>query len=57
MSKGFDPQEVVQIIKGIMATGKVCCLEVCEINPLLDEKGNIMAETAFNVIDQLFKDV
>ena len=57
VSKGFDPQEVVQIIKGVMATGKVCCLEVCEINPLLDEKGNIMAETAFKVIDQLFKDV
>ena len=55
VSKGFDPQEVIAIIQAVLATGKVCSLEVCEINPLLDEKGNKMAETAFEVIDQLFK--
>lgn len=55
VSKGFDPQEVIAIIQAILATGKVCSLEVCEINPLLDEKGNKMAETAFEVIDQIFK--
>lgn len=55
VSKGFDPQEVIAIIQAVLATGKVCSLEVCEINPLLDEKGNKMAETAFEVINQLFK--
>lgn len=55
VSKGFDPQEVIAVIQAVLATGKVCSLEVCEINPLLDEKGNKMAETAFEVIDQLFK--
>ena len=55
VSKGFDPQEVITIIQTVLDTGKVCSLEVCEINPLLDEKGNKMAETAFEVIDQLFK--
>lgn len=55
VSKGFDPQEVIAIIQALLATGKVAALEVCEINPLLDEKGNKMAETAFEVMDQLFK--
>lgn len=54
VSKGFDPQEVIAIIEGLLTTTKVCCLEVCEINPLLDEKGNKMAETAFDVINHIF---
>lgn len=51
VSKGFDPDEVVQIINRLIKTGKVACLEVTEVNPLLDEKGNKMAETAFEVLD------
>jgi arginase len=54
VSKGFDPEEIIALIKGFMASEKVSCLEVCEINPLLDEKGNKMAETAFDIIDALF---
>jgi arginase len=53
VSKGFDPDEVVAIIQNLLHTGKVVCLEVVEINPLLDTKGNKMAETAFDIIDQL----
>jgi arginase len=49
--KGFDQYEVIQIIQGILSCGKVACLEVVEINPLLDNKGNKMAETAFEVIE------
>jgi len=49
--KGFDPQEAVDIIKGIVASGKVCCMEVAEVNPLLDTRGNRMAETAFSVLE------
>ena len=56
VEKGFDPQEVIQLIRAFMATDKVVSLEVSEINPLLDEKGNKMAETAFEVIQQLFDD-
>jgi len=29
-------------------------LEICEINPLLDEKGNRMAEAAFEVVQGVF---
>ena len=53
VSKGFDPEEVKAIIKGLFDTGKVVCLEVTEVNPLLDNKGNVMAETAFDVLDEI----
>jgi arginase len=51
VSKGFDVVEVKQIIEGIVSSGKVACLEVVEVNPTLDNKGNRMAETAFDVLD------
>lgn len=53
VSKGFDPEEVKAIIKGLFDTGKVVCLELTEVNPLLDNKGNVMAETAFDVLDEV----
>ncbi len=51
VSKGFDPQEITEIINGFIETKKVVCIEVTEINPLLDTKGNKMAETAFQILD------
>ena len=54
VSKGFDPAEIKQLIQGFNSTDKVVCLEVCEINPLLDEKGNKMAETAFEIVNEIF---
>lgn len=51
--KGFDPEEVKSIIKSLMDTGKVVCLELTEVNPLLDTKGNKMAETAFEVLNEV----
>lgn len=51
VSKGFDPQEVMSIIQHLFDSKKVVCLEVTEVNPLLDTKGNKMAETAFEVLD------
>jgi arginase len=50
---GFLPTEVMQIMDMILATYKVCCIEFTEINPLLDNKGNKMAETAFQVLDHI----
>ena len=43
------------IINGFLATNKVVCLEICEINPLLDSKGNKMAETAFEILNAVLK--
>ena len=49
--KGFDQYEIIGILKHFIRSGKVCCLEIAEINPLLDTRGNRMAETAFEVLD------
>ena len=53
--KGFDQYEIIQIIDGFLNTKKVICLEFVEINPLLDLKGNKMAETAFQILDEVTK--
>jgi arginase len=50
VSKGFDENEVNRILELIVASKKVVCLEVVEINPLLDTKGNRMAEVAFDIL-------
>ena len=48
---GLQPNEIQEIIEIILQTNKTCCLEICEINPLLDKKGNKMAETAFYILN------
>ena len=53
VKSGFSSDEVLAIIELFISTGKVICLEVAEINPLLDNKGNMMAETAFDVLAKL----
>lgn len=51
--KGFDQYEVIQIINTLIVTKKVVSLEFVEINPLLDTKGNKMAETAFEILNAI----
>ncbi|MGL2993556.1 arginase [Flavobacterium sp. TSSA_36] len=53
VAKGFDQYEVIAIIDQIIKTKKVVCIEVVEVNPLLDTKGNKMAETAFQVLESV----
>lgn len=53
VSKGFDVDEVLEIIKSFFDTQKVVCFEICEVNPLLDTRGNRMAETAFEVLEEI----
>jgi arginase len=50
VSKGFDQNEIIEIIKAFIKTDRVECFEIVEVNPLLDNKGNVMAETAFDVL-------
>lgn len=57
VKSGFSSDEVLAIIELFISTGKVVCLEVAEINPLLDNKGNKMAETAFDVLAKIEKDI
>ena len=51
--RGFDQHEVIAIIRQLIASRKVACFEVCEVNPLLDKRGNKMAETAFEVLNNI----
>jgi len=51
--KGFDQYEVISIFNQFIETKKVVCVEFVEVNPLLDLKGNKMAETAFEVLDAI----
>jgi arginase len=51
--KGFDQYEIIAIINQIIESKKVVCIEFVEVNPLLDTKGNKMAETAFEVLDAI----
>lgn len=57
VSKGFDQQEVTQIMQQFIATRKVACVEFVEVNPLLDSKGNVMAETAFDILNDITKSI
>tara|TARA_B100001173_G_C15917343_1_gene516903 strand:+ start:45 stop:986 length:942 start_codon:yes stop_codon:yes gene_type:complete len=54
VNNGFEIFEVISIIKAIIKTNKVIALEVSEINPLLDNKGNVMAEKTFEIIKKIF---
>ena len=51
--KGFDQHEIIAIINQIIENKKVVCIEFVEVNPLLDTKGNKMAETAFEVLEAI----
>ncbi len=55
--KGFDQFEIVEIITLLLRSNKVACVEFVEVNPLLDEKGNKMAETAFEVLNAITGDI
>ena len=57
VQKGFDDEEIVAIINKLLASKKVACIEFVEVNPLLDLKGNKMAETAFSILDDITKTV
>ncbi len=47
--RGFDIDEVIQIINTLIRTGKTACFEVVEVNPTLDNE-NRMAIAAFEVL-------
>lgn len=50
---GLTPDQAKEIMTGLLHTKKVCCLEVVEVNPCLDEKQNKMAETTLELIESL----
>ena len=53
VDNGLTPEQALQIMTGIILSGKLVCLEFVEINPCLDEKKNKMAEVAFDLLEQI----
>jgi arginase len=47
---GFTASEALEINALLVADERVCAWEMVEINPTLDNKGNVMAETAFEIL-------
>jgi arginase len=48
---GLTDEEAGSLIAGFMQHGNVCCFEICEINPALDQM-NRMAENAFQILER-----
>ncbi len=55
VSNGFDTIEIISIIEHMIKSDKVIAMEVSEINPLFDNRGNKMAEKTFEIIRRIFK--
>ena len=55
VQKGLDQEEATIILRHFMKLDKTAAIEFVEINPLLDNKGNKMAETAFEVLKDVLK--
>lgn len=47
---GLELNEAVEFMQAVMTSPKICCLEVSEVNPVLDNKGNAMGEAAWQII-------
>lgn len=57
VKNGFIPETAVEIMKHIIASGKVCCLEMVEVNPLLDDKANEMARVSYLILKSLITEL
>ena len=52
---GLTPVEAEDILKHFSSDKRLICLEFVELNPLLDEKGNVMAETSVRILDKVIR--
>lgn len=50
---GLWAEEAQALLTELVLLDKTCCFEMVEINPTLDNKGNVMAETSFKILDHL----
>lgn len=50
---GLLPEEAQIIIQTLLGDRRTCCLEITEVNPTLDNKCNTMAETTFQILQNL----
>jgi len=55
--KGFNVIEIKELLKQFFKSQKIVCLEIVEVNPLLDNKGNKMAEVAFDILEEVINEI
>ena len=51
--RGFAAAEVSELLERLVSSLPIVALETVEVNPLLDTKGNKMAEIAFGILDRI----
>lgn len=49
---GITPDQAKKFLSIVLADPRVCCFEMVEVNPLLDKKGNKMADTALGILEK-----
>jgi len=54
---GFNEEEAREIVLTLLKDPRFICFEMVEINPLLDKKGNSMAETAFRIFKPVYEQI
>lgn len=51
---GFRPEEAKEILQRLAKSNKLVCFEMVEVNPLLDNKQNRMAEVSFDILENTY---
>ena len=54
---GFSISEIKNLLKYFLMSEKICCFEITEVNPTLDNKGNKMAEIAFDILKDTISNI
>lgn len=50
---GITPMEAKELLTALSQNQKTVCLEIVEVNPCLDEKGNTMAEVTLEIVEAI----
>lgn len=53
VKNGLFPEEVKELLTVLLASKKIVCFELVEVNPCLDDKKNKMAETALDILEEV----
>lgn len=54
---GLMPKQARELLNGLGASPKTICIEFVEVNPVLDEKLNRMAEVTFELLENLINTI
>jgi arginase len=53
VADGLSDREAGQLITQLIQSRKVCCFEICEINPHLGGRSNRMGQSAFTILESV----